>query len=259
MARIIKIMSWNVNGIRSLLKKGFVNWLQEAQPDILCLQEVKIQPDQLPQELVQQPGYEIFWNCAERKGYSGVAVFSREKPIGMSNSMGIPKFDAEGRLQRLDFDTFTLFNVYFPNGKMGPDRLQFKMDFYDAFLSMTEQLRSEGKSVIFVGDVNTAHNEIDIARPKENSKISGFLPIEREWMDKLDSLGYVDTFRKFYPDTVQYSWWDLKSGARKRNVGWRLDYVYTTPELLDRVKSAYILPDVEGSDHCPVGIDLAIP
>jgi exodeoxyribonuclease-3 len=142
---------------------------------------------------------------------------------------------------------------------MGPDRLQFKMDFYDAFLSMTEQLRSEGKSVIFVGDVNTAHNEIDIARPKENSKISGFLPIEREWMDKLDSLGYVDTFRKFYPDTVQYSWWDLKSGARKRNVGWRLDYVYTTPELLDRVKSAYILPDVEGSDHCPVGIDLAIP
>jgi exodeoxyribonuclease III len=172
--------------------------------------------------------------------------------------MGIERFDAEGRCLRLDFQDFVLFNVYFPNGKMGPERLRFKMEFYEAFLEMLEQLRKENPHIIFVGDVNTAHNEIDLARPKENSKVSGFLPEEREWIDRVVSMRYVDTFRSLHPDTVRYTWWDLKTGARQRNVGWRLDYVWVTEELSSAVKRAYILTDVMGSDHCPVGIDLAL-
>jgi exodeoxyribonuclease-3 len=156
----------------------------------------------------------------------------------------------------MDFGDFVLFNVYFPNGKSGPDRLRFKMDFYEVFLKQLESLRKRQNRLIFVGDVNTAHNEIDLARPKENSKVSGFLPIERAWIDKVAFRGYVDTFRHLHPETVKYSWWDLKSRARDRNIGWRIDYVFVTREMLESVKSAVILTDVMGSDHCPVGVDL---
>ena len=256
MPKTIKILSWNVNGIRAVHKKGFLDWLKAASPDILCLQETKAAPEQLSEDLIRPPGYFSYWHSSKKKGYSGVAVYTKEEPLDSQTGMGIPRFDDEGRLIRLDFRNFTLFNVYFPNGKSGPERLQFKMDFYDAFLDHLEALRKQVPRLIFVGDVNTAHNEIDLARPKENSKVSGFLPIEREWMDKAVDRGYVDTFRNFYGDAVHYSWWDLKSRARERNTGWRIDYVFVTIDMLNSVRAAFILPEVMGSDHCPVGIEL---
>jgi len=256
MSKLLKILSWNVNGIRGAQKRGFSDWLASESPDILCVQETKASPDQLPEALKNPPGYHSYWNSAQRKGYSGVGVYSKKEPLNLTVSMGLKSFDEEGRLMQLDFGDFVLFNVYFPNGKSGPERLRFKMDFYDAFLERIELLRQHQNRLVVVGDVNTAHNEIDLARPKENSKISGFLPIERAWIDKVVSRGYVDTFRHLHPETVKYSWWDMKSRARERNVGWRIDYVFVTREMLDSVKSAFILNDLMGSDHCPVGVDL---
>jgi exodeoxyribonuclease-3 len=256
MSKLIKILSWNVNGIRGVHKRGFMDWLTSETPDILCVQETKASPDQLPDELINPPGYSSYWNSAQRKGYSGVAVYSKQEPRNVELSMGVKSFDEEGRFICMDFGDFVLFNVYFPNGKSRPERLRFKMDFYDAFLEQIEELRKKQPRLIFVGDVNTAHNEIDLARPKENSKVSGFLPIEREWMDKAVSRGYVDTFRHFHPDAVKYSWWDAKSRARERNVGWRIDYVFVSSEMLDSVNDSFILDEVIGSDHCPVGVEL---
>jgi exodeoxyribonuclease-3 len=256
MAKLIRIASWNVNGIRGALKKGFLDWIAASSPDILCVQETKAAIDQLPQELNEIPGYRAHWHSALKKGYSGVGVFTKEEPSAVKVGLGIERFDSEGRFLQLDFADFTLMNIYFPNGKASSERLKFKMEFYDAFLDYVEEVRKSQNRIIFVGDVNTAHNEIDLARPKENSKVSGFLPIERAWMDRAASLGYVDTFRHLHPDRVEYSWWDLKSRARERNVGWRIDYVFVTREMLPSVKAAFIMTDVMGSDHCPVGIDL---
>ncbi|MGC8657829.1 MAG: exodeoxyribonuclease III [Desulfomonilaceae bacterium] len=257
MSKIIRILSWNVNGIRAVYKKGFLNWLDQEQPDVLCIQETKALPEQLPDELKNPDGYNSYWNSAVRKGYSGVAVYTKKPPVALKNGMGGPlEFDQEGRFLQLDFDSFVLINVYFPNGKMGQERLKFKLDFYESFLSYVEKLREQNRNIIFVGDVNTAHQEIDLARPKENSKVSGFLSIEREWIDKAIASGFVDTFRSLNGDLIQYSWWDLKSRARSRNIGWRIDYVFVTSNLEKHVKRAFILTDVEGSDHCPVGIDL---
>jgi len=256
MSKRLRILSWNVNGIRAAHKHGFAEWLAAESPDILCLQETKANPDQVPEVLANPSGYHSYWNSAQRKGYSGVAVYSKKEPIDVTLSMGMESFDAEGRFMELDFGDFVLFNVYFPNGKSGPERLRFKMDFYDAFLERLDSLRKRQNRLVFVGDVNTAHNEMDLARPKENSKVSGFLPIERAWIDRVVSQGYVDTFRHFYPDTVKYSWWDLKTRARDRNIGWRIDYVFVTREMLESVKDAVILTDVMGSDHCPVGVEL---
>ncbi len=256
MSRVMKVLSWNVNGIRAAAKKGFLDWLDAASPDILCVQETKALPEQLDKGLLNPAGYRTHWSGAKKKGYSGVAVFTKEDPLKVSTTMGVERFDDEGRLLRLDYKDFTLFNVYFPNGKMGPERLKFKMDFYDAFLEQVQEVRKAQKRVVFLGDVNTAHNEIDLARPKENQKVSGFLPVEREWIDKALSLGYVDTFRHLHPEEIQYSWWDMKSRARDRNIGWRIDYVFVTGEMIDSVQSAYILTEVMGSDHCPVGVDI---
>jgi len=255
MAGTIKILSWNVNGVRAVYKKGFLEWLHSQSPDILCLQETKALPEQLPKDLMEPEGYFAYWQGAQRKGYSGVAVFSKQRPQKVETALGVPRFDEEGRFIRLDYDGFTLFDVYFPNGKSGPDRLRFKMEFYDLFLEYLENMRKQTPRLIFVGDVNTAHNEIDLARPKENSTVSGFLPIERRWIDKAVSLGYIDSFRHFHQDRVQYTWWDMKSRARERNVGWRIDYMFVTRETLESVKSAFILDDVTGSDHCPIGIE----
>lgn len=257
MGSAIRVLSWNVNGIRAVHKKGFLNWLGSESPEVLCLQETKATLDQLPADLVKPPGYTSYWNSATKKGYSGVAVYTRQEPLAVEMGVGVQRFDQEGRFIRMDFPDFTLLNIYFPNGKMGPERLRFKLDFYDDFLRYIETLRSEHRNLVFVGDLNTAHSEIDLARPKENEKISGFLPIEREWIDKVVDRGYADTFRTLHPETVRYSWWDLKSRARERNVGWRIDYVFVTPELLPSVKKAFILTEVTGSDHCPVGIELA--
>jgi len=257
MRRAIKILSWNVNGIRAVYKKGFLEWLVAESPDILCIQETKATQEQLPRELIDPDRYHSFWCSASmKKGYSGVAVYTKIEPKAVEMGMGIDRFDAEGRLIRLEYGAFTLFNVYFPNGKMGSERLQFKMDFYAAFLDHVQTLRSQQPHLIFVGDVNTAHKEIDLSRPKENSTVSGFLPIERRWIDDAVAAGYVDTFRRLHPDAVEYSWWDLKSKARERNIGWRIDYVFVSSELFPSVKSAFIQKDVIGSDHCPVGIHL---
>ncbi len=258
MAKLIKLLSWNVNGIRGAYRKGFLDWLASSSPDILCLQETKAGSNNIPQELVEPEGYHSYWHSAQKRGYSGVVTYTKEKPLNVETSMGERRFDDEGRFIRLDFDKFTLFNIYFPNGKASRERLRFKMEFYETFLQQIRSLRKECPNLIFVGDVNTAHKEIDLARPKANEKISGFLPEEREWIDKVVSLGYVDTFREFHTEAGLYSWWDLKTRARERNVGWRIDYVFVTREMLDSVKDAFILNDVMGSDHCPVGIDLAI-
>ena len=256
--REINILCWNVNGIRAVGGKGFLEWLYRERPDVLCLQETKAQPDQLSKYLLEPNDYYAYWNYPARKGYSGVASLTREKPIRVQNGLGIPEFDMEGRVLITEYSAFILMNIYFPNGKKDEQRLKYKMDFYEAFLKSIDPLRAQGKGIIICGDFNTAHREIDLARPKENEKVSGFLPMERAWMDKFVAHGYVDTFREFNKEAGQYTWWDLKSRARERNVGWRIDYFFVTRDLLPSVSKAFIMPEVAGSDHCPVGITLRI-
>lgn len=253
----LTLYSWNVNGIRAGIKKGFWDWLDTTQPDVVGLQETKISGDQLTLDMVQREGYHTYWAHAEKRGYSGVAVFTKEKPDHVEYGLGIERFDDEGRVLVLDFPTYTYYTIYFPNGQRGDDRLQYKMDFYDAFLAHAEAKRAEGKNVVVCGDVNTAHQDIDLARPKENRKVSGFLPIECEWMDKWVNAGYIDTFRHFYPNKPdEYSWWNVRSRARDRNVGWRIDYFFTNNEMRDRLVDAKIHQDVMGSDHCPVSLTI---
>ncbi|MBI4971905.1 MAG: exodeoxyribonuclease III [Candidatus Omnitrophica bacterium] len=251
---MLKLLSWNVNGIRAVQKKGFPDWLQNESPDILCVQETKAHPGQLSPELISPSGYHTFWSAAIRKGYSGVATFTRQKPVATRTGFDIPRFDEEGRVVETEFPEFTLLNIYFPNGKASAERLQYKMDFYEEALKYFERLRKKGKKLVITGDVNTAHKPIDLKRPKENEDVSGFLPIERAWIDKFLSKGYVDTLREFRRDADLYTWWDLKTGARDRNVGWRIDYFYISEDLRLQLKDAFIMPEVTGSDHCPVGI-----
>jgi exodeoxyribonuclease-3 len=252
----IRILSWNVNGIRAVHKKGFLDWLSREKPDILCIQETKAQEEQLPSDLKNVQDYHIYFSSAERKGYSGVAIYTRIKPESIKTGFGIEKFDNEGRIQIIDYKNFILFNIYFPNGKASRERLKYKMDFYDAFLVYVDKLKSKGKKLIICGDVNTAHKEIDLARPKENQKISGFLPEERAWIDKFINHGYIDTFRMFNQKPGHYTWWDLKSKAKERNVGWRIDYFYVSENLKQNVKSSEILSGVMGSDHCPISLEI---
>jgi exodeoxyribonuclease-3 len=255
----VKLLCWNVNGIRAVMKRGFLDWLAREAPDILCLQETKATPADLPEELLNPSGYHTYWNHPEKKGYAGVATFTREKPLKVLNGFGVPEFDKEGRVIITEHPGFTLFNIYFPNGKQSVERLKFKMDFYDAFLDYVEPLRKDGKKLIICGDVNTAHKEIDLARPKENSKISGFLPEERAWLDKFVARGYIDTFRYFNQESEQYTWWDVKSRARERNVGWRIDYFFVTENLKSQLIKAAIMSEVTGSDHCPIVLVVRIP
>ena len=254
----MKLICWNVNGVRAVAKKGFFEWLKKESPDILCLQETKASPDNLTNELLEPPGYQTFWDFGERKGYSGVATFSKEKPLKVHKSFGVPAFDIEGRILIAEYQEFTLCNIYFPNGKQGDARLKYKMDFYAAFFNYLEARRRKGDKIVICGDVNTAHEEIDLAHPKENSKVSGFLPMERAWLDKLVAHGYIDTFRYFHKEPGQYSWWDMKTGARARNVGWRIDYFFITENLVGNMEKAYIMTEVTGSDHCPIGLELNI-
>ncbi len=257
----LKLLCWNVNGIRAVANKGFLDWLNREKPDVLCLQETKAQPEQLDQILREPEGYQVYWSHPEKKGYGGVATFTREKPLRVEkdfSSLGI-QFDVEGRVILTEYPGFVLLNIYFPNGKKDESRLKYKMDFYDRFLDFVDSLRKKQDRIVICGDFNTAHKEIDLARPKENEKVSGFLPMERAWMDKFVSHDYVDTFRQFNRQPGQYSWWDLKSRARERNVGWRIDYFFVTQELALLVTNAFIMSEVVGSDHCPVGITLHLP
>jgi exodeoxyribonuclease-3 len=203
------------------------------------------------------PEFHQYYSFAERKGYSGVAIWSRIEPVEIEYGLGIERFDAEGRTIVAHFKDFVLVNCYFPNGKQSEERLRYKMDFYNSFLEKMEGYRKK-KGVVFCGDVNTAHNEIDLARPSENSNTSGFLREERDWIDKVVKSGYIDTFRAVHGDEVAYSWWDYKTRARERNIGWRIDYFYISPDLREALKDAFILSDIMGSDHCPVGIELRI-
>lgn len=251
----ILMLSWNVNGIRSIQKKNFLNWLKNTSPDILCLQETKAEKFQLNSELVHPTGYYAYWNGAMKKGYSGTALLSRKKPLSVEFGLGIEEFDREGRTIIARYHDFVLINCYFPNGGRDHSRLAFKLAFYEAFLDKCNQLRAQGNTVIFCGDINTAHKEIDLANPKPNQKKTGFLPEERAWLDKVIESNYIDTFRYFYSDSIeQYTWWSNITKARERNVGWRLDYFFITSEAIEQVTDAIIMPDVEGSDHCPVGI-----
>ncbi len=252
----IKLLSWNVNGIRAAYKKGILNWFSKEHPDVLCIQETKAMKEQLPDDLINVKGYNSFFSSAEKKGYSGTATYTKVNPAKVSNDIGIQKFDSEGRFLVTEFDEFMLFNIYFPNGKAKAERLQYKMDFYEAFLKHLKKLLKQDKKIVICGDVNTAHKEIDLARPKPNEKVSGFLPEERAWIDKLLEAGFIDTLRVFNQKPEQYTWWDMMTRARDRNVGWRIDYFFISDNLKDNLKNAFILPDVMGSDHCPVGIEL---
>lgn len=251
------ILSWNVNGIRAVAGKGFLEWFMKTAPDILCLQETKAHPDQLPAELSNPDGYQAYWSSAQKKGYSGVAVYTREEPISVS-LMGIDRFDSEGRVLRLEYPDFVLITAYFPNSQDAGRRLDFKLDFCDSMLSLCNDITSSGKSLVLCGDYNISHKPIDLARPRENENSAGYLPEERAWMDTFVNAGYVDTFRMFNQEGGHYTWWSYITRGRERNVGWRLDYHYVNQQLAERVKSAQILSDVMGSDHCPVTVTLDV-
>ncbi len=259
----MRIISWNVNGLRANVKKGGFDWFLNESPDIYCLQETKAHLDQLEEGIRNPEGYYSYFDHSKlRKGYSGVAVYSKLEPKKVEYGLGKPEYDQEGRLLALlyenlikDISKLALINNYIPNGGGGPDRLEFKLKYYDQFLKYINVFQKNGYEIIFCGDINTAHKEIDLARPKENENNTGFLPIERKWLDRFIGAGYIDSFRYFNPDkTGAYTWWDMKTFARDRNVGWRLDYFFVSEGLMKRVKKVRILDNIIGSDHCPIDI-----
>ncbi len=254
----LKLISWNVNGIRAAEKKGLFEFMAQEDADIYGLQETKAHKIQLHDGILDREGYESYWSEGEKKGYSGVAVYTKLKPIAYLDHNDDPIFRNEGRINHLEFENFHYFNVYFPNGGRGDDRLKYKLEFYDHFLKLIQRLEQD-KPVIFCGDVNTAHTEIDLARPKENMNVSGFMQIERDWVDNFINAGYVDIFRKFHPDEPnQYSYWDQITRARLRNVGWRIDYFFVSEQLQDKATDSRLLMDVMGSDHCPVVLEIEL-
>jgi exodeoxyribonuclease-3 len=252
----MKIISWNVNGIRSVIRKGFWDWLHSSRPQLLCLQETRIQPDQLTEGMRAPSGYHTDWSAAQRRGYSGVATFCQEPPQAVRNSFGHAQFDAEGRVLITRHDGFTLFNIYFPNGRRSRERVEYKIAFYDALLAYCVDHRTRGEQLIVCGDFNTAHQPIDLARPKQNEKTSGFLPEERRAMDRWLDRGFVDIYRHLHPEAEEYTWWTYRYNARARNIGWRIDYFFLTADLIPRVRDARILGSVPGSDHCPIELEL---
>jgi len=253
----MKLISWNVNGVRAVVKKGFLDWLDQEQPDILCLQETKAHVDQLTAEILTDHGYHTFWHSGERRGYSGVATFCKEEPLYVQEGLGIERYDAEGRVLLTEHENFLLYNIYFPNGQKDDERLQYKLDFYDELLPIINEQVESGNNVVVTGDWNTAHHPIDLARPKQNVNTSGFMPIEREKLDMYVENGWIDTFRLFHPEGDRYSWWTYRFGARERNVGWRIDYFFVNEGFVDNVEDADIHDEVMGSDHCPVSLELS--
>ena len=247
-------ISWNVNGLRAALKKGFLDTFHELDADVFALQEIKALPDQLPDEVKHIPGYHSFWYPAQKKGYSGTAVFSRTQPKNVMYGLGDKTFDTEGRVLTLEFDDFFFINGYFPNAQPKLKRIDFKQEFNAAVLAFMNRL-SEKKSVVLCGDLNVAHKEIDLANPKANEKNPGFSPQERAWMDEvIHAAGYVDTFRLFNQEPEQYTWWSYRFNARAKNIGWRIDYFVVDPGSRDRILNAGIHDDITGSDHCPVSL-----
>lgn len=260
MSQNLQIISWNVNGLRALHRKGAFEWLLKMSPDIFCLQETKSRHDQLSEDICTPDGYHSYFSWpTEKKGYSGTAIYTKEEPLEVEEGIGIPEFDQEGRTLIAHFPDFILLNTYFPNGGGGAERLKYKLEYYDAYLEKIETLRQEQKNIIFCGDVNTAHEAIDLARPKENEKNTGFLPEERAWLDEVVGAGWVDVFRNKNPRTKDvYTWWDMKTRARDRNVGWRIDYFFVTREILPSIRDIRVLDDVLGSDHCPILLEVKV-
>lgn len=248
----MKIVTWNVNGLRAALKKDALSAVLAWAPDLICLQEIKARPEQLTDEQRNIPGYHIIWNSAERPGYSGVATLVREDPLEVELGMIAPHFDVEGRVIRSRHPGFLLYNVYFPNGQRGRERVEYKLNFYAHLLETCDALHAAGENIIITGDFNTAHKPIDLKYPKQNAMTSGFLPEERFWVQKFLDRGFVDAYRSLYPERVQYTWWTYRLNARQRGIGWRIDYYLVSEALLSRVKDVIIHEEVEGSDHCPV-------
>jgi exodeoxyribonuclease-3 len=253
----LRIVSWNVNGIRAVHRKGFLQWLSETQPDILCVQETKAQPQDIPAELTGIPGYKTYYATCQRKGYSGVGLITKNEPLKVEYDFGREEFDSEGRVIMADYGDFVLFNLYCPNGQR-PDspRLGYKLKFYEYYFDIFRKMKEGGRNIIITGDINTAHHEIDLARPEENRNTSGFLVEEREWLDKLESFGFIDVFRNFNKEGENYTWFSYRTAARSRNVGWRLDYFFVNSAFIDSMKSCRILKDVQGSDHVPLELTL---
>ncbi|WP_373501276.1 exodeoxyribonuclease III [Desulfococcus sp.] len=252
---VLKLISWNVNGLRAVWNKDFPAIFRGLDPDLLAIQETKLQASQLTDEMRHIEGYESWWSFSTvKKGYSGVGVYTRIPPVRVREGIGIPRYDDEGRILELDFGDFVFFNVYFPNGQMSDERLRYKLDFYRDFFDYLAPLKSAGRNLIIAGDYNTAHNEIDLKNPKANENTSGFLRVERDRIDEIIRGGYVDTFRHLHPETVEYSWWSYRFKARERNAGWRIDYFFTTENMIasGRIQGAAIDNSVFGSDHCPI-------
>jgi exodeoxyribonuclease-3 len=254
----VRLVSWNVNGIRAVIRNGFWEWLAADTPDVLCIQETRIQAEQLSGELRTPDGYYAFWHSAGRKGYSGVATLCRREPQGVRLGFGKPEFDNEGRVLITQHPEFTLVNAYFPSGQRGHERVAYKIAFYDALLSFCADLRAQGHQIVVCGDYNTAHQPIDLARPKENAKTSGFLPEEREALTRWLDMGFVDVFRHLHPEAEVFTWWTYRFNTRARNIGWRIDYFLVAEELMPYVRDALILTDVMGSDHCPIELQLEL-
>ena len=253
----MKLISWNVNGVRAVVKKGFLDWLEQEQPDVLCLQETKAHIDQLAAEILTDHGYHTYWHSGVRRGYSGVATFCKAEPLYVQEGLGIERYDAEGRVLVTEHENFLLYNIYFPNGQKDDERLQYKLDFYDDLLPIINEQVESGNNVIVTGDWNTAHHSIDLARPKQNIHTSGFMPVEREKLDIYVENGWVDTFRLFHQGGERYSWWTYRIGARERNVGWRIDYFFVNEGFVENIVDGDIHDEVMGSDHCPVSLELS--
>ena len=252
----MKIVSYNVNGIRSSIRKGLLDWIEEHDFDVVCLQETKSQPDSTPTLFLKNLGYQQYWHPAKQKGYSGVATFCKQDPDKIFNGIGIKKYDDEGRVQRLDFGDITIINSYFPNGGRGAERQRFKMQFLGDFQNWVELLLEERNNVIALGDFNIAHQNIDINSPQRNRSKSGFLPDEREWFSGWLDSGFVDAFRYLHPNSISYTWWRVTQFARQSNKGWRLDYQCVSDSLINRVRAVTHLHDAHHSDHCPVLLEL---
>ena len=252
----MKLLSWNVNGIRAAVKKGFLEYLEDQNPEIICIQETKAHKEQLTSEILKDHGYFTYWHSGQKKGYSGVATFCKEEPLYIQEGIGIKKYDDEGRVLITEHNKFLLYNIYFPNGQKNEERLKYKLDFYDDLLPLINDQVESGNNVIVTGDWNTAHRPIDLARPNENKNTSGFMPIEREKLDKYILNGWVDTFRLFQAEGGRYSWWTYRFGARDRNIGWRIDYFFVNEGMVEICTDADIHQNIFGSDHCPVSLIL---
>ena len=252
----MKLLSWNVNGIRAAVKKGLLEFLEDENPEIICIQETKAHKEQLTSEILEDHGYFTYWHSGQKKGYSGVATFCKEEPLYIQEGIGIKKYDDEGRVLITEHNKFLLYNIYFPNGQKNEERLKYKLDFYDDLLPLINDQIESGNNVIVTGDWNTAHRPIDLARPNENKNTSGFMPIEREKVDKYILNGWVDTFRLFHEEGGRYSWWTYRFGARDRNIGWRIDYFFVNEGMVEICTDADIHQNIFGSDHCPVSLIL---